>query len=245
MTLQPSLEDHAYRQLRQALVEGVFVPGQKLSIRRIAAALGTSPMPARAALGRLAAERALDVLPSGTVVVPCLTRAAFAELGAIRAELEPLAVRLAAPAVDGAMRARLAAIVAADDAARAASDPEGLLREDRRFLFTLYGAAGAPMLLGMIESAWLRRGPHFWDARWLLVARVPGAARHGDVLSALGAGDGAGAASVLRREIESTTAFLLERMRFVDDAGADAGLQALKRRPKARPTDPAIATGSH
>ena len=43
----PALEEQAYRRLRQALVEGVFAPGDKLSIRRVAAGLGTSPMPAR------------------------------------------------------------------------------------------------------------------------------------------------------------------------------------------------------
>ena len=40
---QLSLEEQAYRRLRQALVEGVFTPGQKLFIRRIAVALSTSP----------------------------------------------------------------------------------------------------------------------------------------------------------------------------------------------------------
>ena len=230
MSNQPSLEERAYRQLRQALMEGVFAPGQKLSIRQIAAGLGTSPMPARAALGRLAAERAVDVLPSGRAVVPCLTRAAFVELGAIRAELEPLAARLAAPLIDAATRERLAGIIAADRAAYAASDPEALLREDRNFLLTLYRAAQAPLLLGMIESAWLRRGPHFWDARWLLVGRTPRSAHHGDILAALEAGDENGAALSLRSEIESATAFLLERMRFQGDPAPRDGLKALARR---------------
>lgn len=231
---QPSLEEHAYRQLHQALVEGVFVPGQKLPIRRIAAALGTSPMPVRTALSRLVAERALDVLPSGTAIVPSLTRAAFAELSAIRAELEPLAVRLAAPCVDAALRDALAEIIVAEDTARRTSDPETMLKADRHFLFTLYRAAAAPMLLGMIEAAWLRRGPHFWDARWLLLSRMPGAVRHGDILEALAAGNDVVAAIVLKAEIESTTAFLLERMRFADDPSGEPGLATLKRRPPAR-----------
>ncbi|WP_426954915.1 GntR family transcriptional regulator [Muricoccus radiodurans] len=232
----PSLEDQAYQRLRQALVEGVFVPGQKLSIRRIAAALGTSPMPARTALRRLAAERAVDVLPSGTATVPRLTRAAFAELGAIRASLEPLAVRLATPLIDAAARATLAEHLHAEHAARESGAPEDLLRADRGFLFALYRAADAPMLLGMIEAAWLRRGPHFWDARWLLIGRVPGAARHAEVLAAIEAGQGETAATLLREEIESTTAYLLERMRFADDPPAPEGAAALGPvdRPPAR-----------
>jgi DNA-binding GntR family transcriptional regulator len=224
----PSLEEQAYRRLRQALVEGVFTPGQKLSIRRIAAALGTSPMPARTALRRLSAEQAVDVLPSGTAVVPRLTRAAFTELGAIRAELEPLALRLAAPAIDEATHAALTQVVRSGRSAREANNAEEVLRADRQFLFSLYRAAAAPMLLGIIEALWLRRGPHFWDARWLLLGRVPAANRHVEILEALSSKDGARASAELKAEIESTTAYLLERMSFVDDPGTDGGLEGLQ-----------------
>lgn len=225
---EPSLEEQAYRRLRQALVEGVFTPGQKLSIRRVAAALGTSPMPARTALRRLSAEQAVDVLPSGTAVVPRLTRATFAELGAIRAELEPLAVRLAAPAIDRATHAALTKVVRAGRSARETNDAVEVLRADRQFLFALYRAAAAPMLLGIIETLWLRRGPHFWDARWLILGRVPAANRHVEILEALRRKDGHRASAELKAEIESTTAYLLERMRFVDDPGADGDLKGLK-----------------
>jgi Bacterial regulatory proteins, gntR family len=44
-----SLEQRAYAALRDSLNQGGFPPGEKLSIRRIAAALGVSPMPARCA----------------------------------------------------------------------------------------------------------------------------------------------------------------------------------------------------
>jgi GntR family transcriptional regulator, colanic acid and biofilm gene transcriptional regulator len=235
VTNQLSLEEHAYRKIREALMAGMFPPGQRLSIRQIAAALGTSPMPARTALSRLAAERAVDVLPNGRAFVPCLTRDAFIELSAIRAELEPLAVRLAARLIDRATRERLAEIILAGGAAYAASDPEGLLREDRNFLFTLYQAARAPMLLGMIESAWLRRGPHFWEARWLLIGRAPYSPHHGNILGALEAGNGDGAALELRKDIQDATTFLLERMRFKDDPPSQDGLKTLLvRGPKRR-----------
>ncbi len=222
-----SLEEQAWRQLRQALVEGAFPPGQKLSIRRVAAALGTSPMPARSALRRLAAEQGVDLLPSGTAVVPRLTRAAFAELSAIRARLEPLAVSMAAPRCDAGLIARLAAILAEEMAARGAGDPEAVQRADREFLFTLYRAAAAPMLLGMIESAWVRRGPVFRDARWLIVTRPPGVTHHAAMLEALRRGAGEDAAALLRAEIESATAFLLERLPFAGDGGGEDGLGGL------------------
>ena len=120
-----ALDEMAYRRLRQALVTGAVLPGDRLSIRGVAAALGVSAMPARTALRRLAAEQALDLLPSGTAIVPRLTRAGFAELSAIRAEMEPLAVRLATPLLTQADWDRLAAQVSAHDAARVSGDANG------------------------------------------------------------------------------------------------------------------------
>lgn len=217
------LEEQAYRRLRQALVAGVFAPGDKLSIRRIADALGTSPMPARTALRRLAIEQAVDVLPSGTAIVPRLTRAAFLELSTIRASLEPLAIRLAAARLDAATLIKLEGLLAEHDAVRGSGQPEDFLRVDREFLFTLYRQADAPMLLGMIEALWLRRGPLFWEARWVLMGRPPQSAhRHGPILQALRRGDAAAAAGELEAEINDATVVLLREMRFEGDPAAQS-----------------------
>lgn len=231
--IELSLEETTYRRLRQALMEGAFVPGQKLSIRRIASALGTSAMPARTALRRLATEQAVDVLPSGTAIVPRLTRAAFQELSTIRAQLEPLAVRLAAPRIGSRHVREMEGIIRAGKVAKEANDPAEVLRADRDFLFALYHAAEAPMLLSIIEALWMRRGPHFWDARWIITGRVPTENRHTEILAALRAGKGDDASALLKTEIENTTVYLLEQMRFADDPVADAGFDSL-RAPEAR-----------
>lgn len=219
------LEEMAYFRLRRALVEGTFAPGEKLSIRRIAEALGTSPMPARTALRRLVTEQALDVLPSGTAVVPRLTREAFSEMAAIRASLEPLALRLAAPHLDEAALAALENLRVEHDAARTSGQPEQFLRLDREFLFTLYRGAKAPMLLGMIEVLWLRRGPLFWEARWALMGLPSEVAhRHAPILQALREGNVSMAAQELETEINEATAFLLGEMRFQGDAPASGSI---------------------
>ncbi|MFC4168507.1 GntR family transcriptional regulator [Teichococcus aestuarii] len=226
----PPLEEQAYRRLRQALVEGTFAPGDKLSLRRIATSLGTSPMPVRAALRRLAAEQALDLTPSGTAIVPRLTRAAFLELGEVRAALEPLALRLAAPRLDAATLATLERLLEEHAGVRGSGRPEDFLRVDREFLFTLYRMAEAPLLLGMIESLWLRRGPLFWEARWVLMGRpAEHAHRHAPILQALRLGDGMAAARELEGEIRDATAFLLGEIRFAGDAGAEREVLPLLR----------------
>ncbi len=234
-----AVEEQVYRRIRQALMEGDFTPGDRLSIRRVAAALETSPMPARTALGRLVAEKALDVLPSGTAIVPRLTRKAFAELTALRLEVEALAVRLAAPRLTERDFAAMAEIVAAHWAAARAGDADAYLRADRDFLFAIYRAADAPMVLGFIETMWLRRGPLFWDAKWALLGHGGRAqARHDELLDALRHGRVDEAVAALRGEIEDSAAFLLDQVAFAGDSPAStpglARLGPLRRgRPKA------------
>lgn len=216
------LEEMAYRRLREALVTGAILPGDRLSIRGVAAALGVSAMPARTALRRLAAEQALDMLPSGTAVVPRLTRAGFTELSAVRAELEPLAVRLAAPHLTEEHWAPMTTLVVAHDAARAAGDADAAQAADRDFLFRIYRAARAPLLLGLIETLWLRRGPLFSSVRIRVTAAGGLRHSHGAMLAALRAGGGEESARLLRDEIEDATRAILAAIRFEgDDTAAE------------------------
>lgn len=231
-----ALDEMAYRRLRQALVTGAVLPGDRLSIRGVAAALGVSAMPARTALRRLAAEQALDLLPSGTAVVPRLTRAGFAELGAIRAELEPLAVRLATPLLTKADWARLADLVCAHDAARQQGDTDAIQTADRDFLFLIYRAARAPLLLGLIETLWLRRGPLFAALRGVSGAMGAMRHRHGEILEALRARSAEPAAALLQSEIKEATHFILSAVRFEGDDTAAERLAAIGR-PRATPAN--------
>jgi GntR family colanic acid and biofilm gene transcriptional regulator len=229
----PSLEEQAYDSIRRALMGGAFVPGDRLSIRQVATALGTSPMPARAALQRLVVERVLEVLPSGTALVPLLTRASFIELRAIRTQLEPLAASLAATRMDAPTLRRLDGRIATLEAALDQGDMEAVLTENQHFMFDIYRAAAAPMLLGIIETLWLRRGPMYWGARAALLRWNAPFTRHKAAVSALRRGDGPAAAAAIRGEIEGTTDFLLGEIHFADDPPLPSGisqLQALKRR---------------
>lgn len=220
-----SLDEQTYRRLRAALIAGVFSPGEKLSIRQVADRFGTSAMPARIALRRLAAEQAIDILPSGSARVPRLSREAFSTLSAIRAELEPMAVRMAA-AGGAPSRHRLAALLDAQERAQIGSDPAAMLRADRDFLFTIYRACSSPLLLQFIEALWLRRGPLFWEARWMLLSRTGQTHQHAQMIVDLGRRDGEAAAAALRLEIEAATAFLLDNYDFAPG-------EASRRRSKA------------
>jgi len=68
-----TLQDETYDTLRHWLMLGRWLPGERLKIKHLADEMGVSQMPVRAALQRLAAEKALVNIPNCGVAVPQLT----------------------------------------------------------------------------------------------------------------------------------------------------------------------------
>ena len=155
-----TLHEHAYAQIREALMVGSFVPGQKLTIRGLAAALHISPTPIREALQRLTTEGALRAGPSRRLMVPMLSGEEFRELRAIRLALEGLATEHAVRLITPAEVERLRSSDAAIRALRRAGDVGGTIKAIHQFHHTLYAAARMPALKHLIEGLWLRNGPY-------------------------------------------------------------------------------------
>lgn len=84
------------RRLREAVLEGNYAPGGRLSEVALAESMQVSRTPVRAALGALYAEGLLDYEPNCGYVVRRLTFDEVAHIYAVRAALEGLATRLAA-----------------------------------------------------------------------------------------------------------------------------------------------------
>src|SRR5580693_2611083 len=91
-----TVQERVYGVLRDRLMRGGFEPGQKLKIADLAGALGTSAMPVRDALNKLAAERAVESLPNRGVRVPHLSKDSLQDLRETRFAVEGLAVERAA-----------------------------------------------------------------------------------------------------------------------------------------------------
>jgi DNA-binding GntR family transcriptional regulator len=150
-----------YRALRDHLMAGQLHPGQKLTLRELAAALGVSPMPVREAVRRLATEGALETLPNRRIRVPVMTKARFHELRRIRLALEGLATEEAARRIRTDDIDRIEALNEefTREMARRQADGVRLFRINKDLHFLLYEAAGMPVLLGTIEGLWLQIGP--------------------------------------------------------------------------------------
>ncbi|MCG8356057.1 MAG: GntR family transcriptional regulator [Kiloniellales bacterium] len=156
-----TLAEQAYANIKTALMNGLLAPGEAVSVRRIAATFAISLTPAREALMRLAAERALDVDPRRTFSVPVLNRRSYVELLTIRLMLEGHATEVAATEMKAAKIDQLVAINARFSDAIDRDALKQSLELNRLFHFTIYQAAGMPDLFGLIEGLWLRVGPVF------------------------------------------------------------------------------------
>lgn len=199
-----TLQDQAYEELRDALMSGHFTPGDMLVIRQLAAEMGTSIMPVRDALQRLVAERALKLLPSRTVQVPLISRREFDQMTAIRIRLESLATETAAAHVTAAMIKRLKEQNQLMIEAIAKQDVAKVLESNMNFHFIIYQAAESELLIGYIESLWLRIGP-LLKTPWRMASGNPvfDAARdtHQMMIDALENRDAPRAAAALIKDI--------------------------------------------
>lgn len=208
-----TLQVQVYQQLRRALMGGVFKPGTVITIRGAAEALGTSPMPVRAALQRLETEGALVARGSKrTLEIPALTPAEYGELRDIRLALEGLAAERSVEKVTDEEIAEVEAACAAMQAASEAGDFEAYVRANWAFHLGIYRASHLDALVGMIETLWLRIGPYVRlmmpDAQ-SLVASMP---EHWRAVEALKRRDGAGVRLAVTEDIGRRAVSLVEAL---------------------------------
>ncbi|TCT07795.1 GntR family transcriptional regulator [Aquabacter spiritensis] len=211
-----TLADTVYRDLKELLLSGRAAPGERFTLRGLATAIGTSPMPVREAVSRLVAENALEVLPNRAVRVPLMPRVRFEELRLIRFQLEGLAAVTAAhtaSADDIAEIARCERLFAAEREKRR-PDGAAAMRHNKDLHFALYRAARLPTLLQMIEGLWLQIGPVLnldFQAGPERVRQGDAHLHHAALLDALKARDGEAARAALIADIRSAGDFILSR----------------------------------
>ena len=209
LTHEP-LHERAYHALRDALRSGKFKPGAVLTARGLAAEFGVSATPTREALQRLIAEKALQMLPNRSVIVPALTRARFTEITRIRLQLEPSCAEAAIVNLSNVDVSKLEEHETEMKAALAHRDFSSYLAHNERFHFALYSAARMPFLLLLIEMAWLQIGPGLNiladEGRFRSVATR----FHDDIIEFAKARDARAVSSAVHQDIAEANALLAE-----------------------------------
>ncbi len=154
----------AYRHLRQKLLDGSVPPGARLSYGSIGKEIGVSATPVREAVGQLASEGFVELVPQLGAIVRTLTREEAVELYELREALETFAIRRATERADERLLAELdgnlrasAGLVAKlrrsgkKAAAQSVSAPFHAL--DLAFHMTLLEAAGNRRMLKVVGDS--------------------------------------------------------------------------------------------
>jgi DNA-binding GntR family transcriptional regulator len=182
-----SLAELAYDQLRTAVLDGHFHPGEKVSVVTLAAELGMSRSPVRAALERLVNEGLIRLTAGGALIAEP-TRDELLDALVVRSALEGLAARLAAPLLKQADLDQLRAIHDRLDRAVQAGDTGAVRAADLEFHQQVQAHSGnaclvenltriqSKIMIATYSTPW---GPHLDDML----------SEHAAILRALEAGD--------------------------------------------------------
>lgn len=209
-----TLSADVYEQFKELLMSGRMMPGEQISLRNMAEALGVSVMPVREAVQRLAAEQALELTPNRTMRVPLMSVSQFREITSIRTNLEGLST---AAATQNLTAGEIQQITQWHDSfaqEMKSKRPDGsrLISFNKELHFAIYRGARMPVLLQLIEALWLRIGPILnYDMRSepTRVGQRTALSHHANLMEAIERRDSEGARKALQADIESAAAFII------------------------------------
>ena len=159
LPVSSNLSSQIYDRLRIGLMRADLKPGQRLKVRELAASMGTSETPVREALVQLAREGPLEIKPRHYIRVRRLSLAEYLEIRAIRLNLEPLAAERALPFITASDIDELAETHRRLISAQQTGDFTVALQANFDFHFGLFWRSSMPVLIGILESLWMRVGP--------------------------------------------------------------------------------------
>ncbi|WP_371225407.1 GntR family transcriptional regulator [Roseovarius sp. 2305UL8-3] len=198
-----SLSDGIYAELKNRLILGRYSPGDRLSMRKLAAEFGTSAMPVREALKRLSSEQVIESAAAKAFNVPSLSRKRAAGLFELRALLESAAVQAAHPFLTPALLDELEALCDRIDAHLKLRDFAAYMVDNRHFHFLLYRLADNPDLISMIEQLWMKTGPSlFHGLQEGGMAKLDWNADHKRLCRAMRAGQVEDFGAIMRADVE-------------------------------------------
>lgn len=218
------VHEGVYSAMKHGLMIGAFLPGQVLSLRKLAADFGTSPMPIREVLRRLVEAGALEDTVNGSVAVPRLNPEKLTDLFNVREALEGMAAEMAAKNATPELVNTLKDINDRLVDAIEKRDIAGCLSYNQQFHFTLYDGCNSEVLRPLIEALWLQFGPTMYMS--LLIPSMPwNAADHTAILDAIEEGKPAEVKKGIVHDIRTTRRALLS----VSDQQGFVGLPFVSR----------------
>jgi DNA-binding GntR family transcriptional regulator len=147
-----SLEEHVYRELRDMVMRGDLVSGQKLVQEELAAKLGVSRTPLRSAIANLERDNFVRLTPRGEAYVLEFGPQRIADIFEIRAVLEGLTCRLVAPTIERKHIMYLRSLMSSVQTTGDAESLAAYRAADVEFHTVLTGLLDDPFLTRMLET---------------------------------------------------------------------------------------------
>lgn len=181
-----TLEELAYQDIRRAIAEGRFAPGQRIVVHSMAAASGVSRIPVLQALRRLQTEGFVRITPHRDAVVTQLSPDDFRERFLLMSLLEAFCLRESKGKITPDVLARLRRIHAELAVVRKAKNAARASALDTEFHLLLCRCSGLTQTIQIIRNLF-DRGEYY---RIIMHARRGGFAKealdeHEEILRAL------------------------------------------------------------
>lgn len=146
------LRDVVFNTLREAILKGELVPGERLMEKQLAERMGVSRTPIREAIRKLELEGLVLMVPRKGAEVAKITEKDIKDVLEVRATLEALAVRLACEKMDEQGMEKLTQVKEAFEKAAEKKEIELLIIKDVEFHDAIFAATGNEKLIHIVNN---------------------------------------------------------------------------------------------
>ncbi len=173
MTVNKKLNkrQYAYQVIRSRILDGTYVPGQRIIIDQIAKEVNSSHIPVREAIHQLESEQLIDYEPNIGAIVKGINDSVYMETLQVLALLEGYATALSAPAIDEEGIERLKEINARMNNHLQNYELDKIADVNKEFHYCIYDYCPNELLINTIKEMWERldlvrhSGFHFFPQR--------------------------------------------------------------------------------
>ena len=215
-----NLGEEVYRLLWKRILDRGLRPGDKLSDLRLSQELGVSRTPTREALQRLVSDGIVRAERNRGFFVASFSASDITEIYDLRATLETMALRAAAPRLTpdllGSAQSDLDNVEARLDAAITESEKldafTAFLEVDRGFHRSLVELAGNSRLQNIVEGLWAQIAVFQWAGGFRDHWTEAAITRHRSIIAAMLEGDLERATEELRQHIDEVKLWAIEEL---------------------------------
>jgi DNA-binding GntR family transcriptional regulator len=147
-----SMGDTAYDTLKEAIIKGTLVQGQKLIETQLSGQMNVSRVPVREAMKKLERDGLVEKTDKRGFVVRTISKEEIGETFGIRALLESYAALLATERVDDGLIRRLEESIDTYKQVLETGDTDKLMQLNTQFHEIIYKASGSQKLYGLINN---------------------------------------------------------------------------------------------